>query len=456
MLPALEVSKAVGFSTEPNHFDDVVEFGLWPAYQYIEKLVKIKVWVGSDKVNGIEATYRMSNGNPDTSKQRGTPVGSVFVIDLTTINGKAKKADDQYFVGMFGSVSADTDAPVLKRIGFLVYDKASGALTPFGSYPTSEATGVVGFTVLGLIVGFSGTVASNIICATFACVVAVTHHVALVTNAHIRSRSNLTAFELPTPPPLSVHFTEGARVPLRASGWYFTVDDLIKWADDNDFAVDLKKHSRHQLALREIRRRLPAGHQGLVRVYDEEYPDIADGIRPCFSCPGPWSFDDISIHDHDHQNLMPLEKSNRRLAPGSGLCQEDRLFLDKHANYTAIAAAESKMFEFSKNGQGVIEVPVPAVVRATGRIPEGYSVDFILDPITVVSALAKKGVTTEDQLFPELVDGIKAQVNAPRNLNIVPTSLYEQKLATVLAAHEADEDANEDVSDSKMCSCVCH
>ncbi|KAF8062493.1 hypothetical protein FPV67DRAFT_274889 [Lyophyllum atratum] len=126
------------------------------------------------------------------------------------------------------------------------------------------------------------------------------------------------------------------------------------------------------------------------------------------------------------------------------------------ANYTAIAAAESKMFEFSKDGEGVKEVPVPAVVRATGRIPEGFSVDFILDPITVVSALAKKGVTTEDQLFPELVDGIKAQVNAPRNLNIVPTSLYEQKLATVLAAHEADEDANEDVSDSKMCSCVCH
>ncbi|KAF8057029.1 hypothetical protein FPV67DRAFT_1529903 [Lyophyllum atratum] len=113
------------------------------------------------KINCLEATYRMSNGTPDTSKQHGTPVGLIFSIDLTVPNGKTKKADDQSFVGMFGSVADVDDAPVLKRIGFLVYDRASGALTLFGSYPTSEALHVKGFTSLGVIVGFSGTLAAN-------------------------------------------------------------------------------------------------------------------------------------------------------------------------------------------------------------------------------------------------------------------------------------------------------
>lgn len=161
MLPALIVSKAVGFSTAPNNFDDVVDVGLWPAYQYISKIIRIKVWVGTDKVNCIETTYRLSNGNPDTPKQHGTPVGTVHTIDLTVPNGKTKKADDQFFVGMFGSVAADADAPVLKRIGFLVYDRATGALTPFGSFPPTEAANAEGFASLGLIVGFSGTMAAN-------------------------------------------------------------------------------------------------------------------------------------------------------------------------------------------------------------------------------------------------------------------------------------------------------
>ncbi|GLB45115.1 hypothetical protein LshimejAT787_2000200 [Lyophyllum shimeji] len=161
MLPALVVTEAVGFSTAPNPFDDVVNVGLWPAYQYISKVIKIKVWVGTDKINCIETTYRLSNGNPDTPKQHGTPTGTVYTIDLTVPNGKTKNADDQYFVGMFGSVSADPDAPVLKRIGFLVYDKSNGALTPFGSYPPTEASNAKGFASLGLIVGFSGTLAAN-------------------------------------------------------------------------------------------------------------------------------------------------------------------------------------------------------------------------------------------------------------------------------------------------------
>ncbi|GLB45117.1 hypothetical protein LshimejAT787_2000220 [Lyophyllum shimeji] len=161
MLPSLIISEAVGFSTAPNAFDDVVDVGLWPAHQYIQKVIKIKVWVGTDRVNCIETTYRLSNGNPDTSKQHGTPSGTVYTVDLTVPNGKTKNAEDQFFVGMFGSIDSNEDAPVLKRIGFLVYDRATGALTPYGTYPPTEAPGAKGFTSLGMIVGFAGTIASN-------------------------------------------------------------------------------------------------------------------------------------------------------------------------------------------------------------------------------------------------------------------------------------------------------
>jgi len=108
-------------------------------------------------------------------------------------------------------------------------------------------------------------------------------------------------------------------------------------------------------------------------------------------------------------------------------------------NRATIAAAQSMMVEVSEDVQGVKEI-VPVDVRMTGHIPEGYSVDFVLDPSTIVSSLAKQGITTEDQLTKELIDELKATINAPGNLKIVPTSLYEQKLAAVEAAHEANKD----------------
>ncbi|GLB45120.1 hypothetical protein LshimejAT787_2000250 [Lyophyllum shimeji] len=161
MLSALVTSKAVGYSTGQNKFDDLVEVGKWPTYQFIQKLVKIRVWVGADKINCLEATYRLSSDTTDTPKQHGQPVGRVFTVDLTIPNGKSKNAEDQYFVGMFGSVANKEDAPVLKRLGFLVYDRATGIISPFGPYPTSEASGVKGFTSLGAIIGFSGSLGAN-------------------------------------------------------------------------------------------------------------------------------------------------------------------------------------------------------------------------------------------------------------------------------------------------------
>ncbi|KAF5373979.1 hypothetical protein D9615_009934 [Tricholomella constricta] len=72
------------------------------------------------------------------------------------------KSDNELFVGIFGAKDKDNDQPFLKRIGFLIYNRKTGALTLQGPFPDSSTNeNVVGCTSLGLIVGFSGTIAAN-------------------------------------------------------------------------------------------------------------------------------------------------------------------------------------------------------------------------------------------------------------------------------------------------------
>lgn len=44
------------------------------------------------------------------------------------------------------------------------------------------------------------------------------------------------------------------------------------------------------------------------------------------------------------------------------------------SDYLRIAATQAAMFKATEDGEGVEEVPVPASVRETGTIPDGYSV----------------------------------------------------------------------------------
>ncbi|TFK35326.1 hypothetical protein BDQ12DRAFT_726075 [Crucibulum laeve] len=98
-------------------------------------------------------------------------------------------------------------------------------------------------------------------------------------------------------------------------------------------------------------------------------------------------------------------------------------------DHARIAAAQSTMWILSKDGQSTMEAPVPESVRETGIIPAGYSVDFILDPATVVKSLAEQGITTVDQLPEGQLDQLIAAINAEKNLSIIPTSVYEAKRA---------------------------
>ncbi|KIM35506.1 hypothetical protein M413DRAFT_32450 [Hebeloma cylindrosporum] len=96
------------------------------------------------------------------------------------------------------------------------------------------------------------------------------------------------------------------------------------------------------------------------------------------------------------------------------------------ADYIKIAATQSTMFNATENGEGVEEVPAPASVRETGTIPDGFSVDFVLDPSTVVASLKKQEITTVEQLPVGALEELRDAINSPENLRIIPTSIHLQ------------------------------
>ncbi|KAG6811759.1 hypothetical protein H0H92_005956 [Tricholoma furcatifolium] len=126
MLRDLSVSEAVGYMTT-----------------YIKKVSKITLYVDEDRVNGIETVYDISNAGPAT------------VMNGTRIEG-------EFFVGIFGAEDANSQ-PTLRRVGFLVYNKLVGTITPAGAFPSKlpDNANVKGFSSLGIIIGFSGTTAAN-------------------------------------------------------------------------------------------------------------------------------------------------------------------------------------------------------------------------------------------------------------------------------------------------------
>ncbi|KAF8959859.1 hypothetical protein BDZ97DRAFT_1374035 [Flammula alnicola] len=97
-------------------------------------------------------------------------------------------------------------------------------------------------------------------------------------------------------------------------------------------------------------------------------------------------------------------------------------------DHVKIATTLPTMFILSES-EGVEEVPMPEYIKETGVLPDGYSVDFILDPGRVVSVLAEAGTTMLSQLEPGALAELKKIVNSPGNLSIVPTSVHETKLS---------------------------
>ncbi|KAG6908382.1 hypothetical protein DXG01_004880 [Tephrocybe rancida] len=160
-VPALTVSEAVGYATvlgKDNIFDDVQTVGSWPARLDIKKVSLITIFTDSATVIGIEVIYFLQNG-----KMMGASHGKV--TDRNTFFDAGDLNATTSFVGFYGARDKDGDKPVLRNIGFLIYDKATGVISaPIGAVPTlsdSVVKNATGFASLGEIVGFSGTTSSN-------------------------------------------------------------------------------------------------------------------------------------------------------------------------------------------------------------------------------------------------------------------------------------------------------
>ncbi|KAG6912533.1 hypothetical protein DXG01_013951, partial [Tephrocybe rancida] len=160
-LPALTVSEAVGYATvlgKDNTFDDVQTIGSWPALLDIKKVSQINIYTGSTTVIGIDITYYLQNGKTQTASH-GKTTGNNISFDAGDLKATTS------FVGFYGSRDQDGDKPVLRNIGFLIYDKATGVISaPIGAVPAlpdSVVKNATGFASLGVIVGFSGTTSAN-------------------------------------------------------------------------------------------------------------------------------------------------------------------------------------------------------------------------------------------------------------------------------------------------------
>ncbi|THU85458.1 hypothetical protein K435DRAFT_783317 [Dendrothele bispora CBS 962.96] len=80
------------------------------------------------------------------------------------------------------------------------------------------------------------------------------------------------------------------------------------------------------------------------------------------------------------------------------------------------------------NDSGKLEkVPMPESVKEMGQLPEGYSIDFVMDPVTVLGTLLKAGISTIGQCPEEVLENMRQILNSPENLNVIPTSICEMK-----------------------------
>ena len=109
---------------------------------------------------------------------------------------------------------------------------------------------------------------------------------------------------------------------------------------------------------------------------------------------------------------IPSLRSCRRFAKSSSSSMPTPLTREMFIspNNVKVATSRPTMFDFTEDGECISQVPVPASVRESGIIPDGYSVgwsfdrqrcsilcsisipDLIFDPSIVVAAFRKRGI----------------------------------------------------------------
>ncbi|KAF9523171.1 hypothetical protein CPB83DRAFT_863295 [Crepidotus variabilis] len=132
-----------------------------------------------------------------------------------------------------------------------------------------------------------------------------------------------------------------------------------------------------------------------------------------------------------------LEESSpgAKLPPGP-ITRE--LFIDPE--YKKIAL-QGKMW-VTEGGMKLVDIPES--VGKKGEIPEGYSVDFVLDPLEVIGGLAKAGITDQSQLSEQMVNDMRLTLCNGASLTLMPTKLHELKMALAEGREMAiEEDSKE-------------
>ncbi|KAJ3998074.1 hypothetical protein F5050DRAFT_1710831 [Lentinula boryana] len=108
------------------------------------------------------------------------------------------------------------------------------------------------------------------------------------------------------------------------------------------------------------------------------------------------------------------------------LCREDFVMPD----HVKVALDKGTMF-VSAEASDLKEVPLADSIKESGVIPSGYSIDFIVSPERIISVLNQVGIKTigkgARQLPEETYHEMRATINNPSNLSIIPTSVYETK-----------------------------
>ncbi|KAJ3737426.1 hypothetical protein DFJ43DRAFT_1149275 [Lentinula guzmanii] len=104
------------------------------------------------------------------------------------------------------------------------------------------------------------------------------------------------------------------------------------------------------------------------------------------------------------------------------LCREDFVLPD----HVKVALDKGTMFVFAE-ASDLKEVPLADSIKESGVIPPGYSIDFIISPERIISVLNQVGIKTIGQLPEETYHEMRATINNPSNLSIIPTSVYEIK-----------------------------
>ncbi|KAG6810131.1 hypothetical protein H0H92_013189, partial [Tricholoma furcatifolium] len=149
-------AQAVGYdATTATIFNDLQDAGYWPSKEYITRIEGVVLYgsTSPNTVDGIETTYLLASGKTRTLSRGDTSSSPGLTVDLSA-------SPTKYIAGIFG-VQDSGSQPVLRSLGFLVYDTTDGSLTPNGPFPALAGTNTVGFSVLGEIVGFSGTTGGN-------------------------------------------------------------------------------------------------------------------------------------------------------------------------------------------------------------------------------------------------------------------------------------------------------